>query len=1239
MNAMRRGFCLLALLAVTAARGAQVTAPNESWLAQVQHELAQHEYRASTQAVGLQAPNRAQGFRTYFSDHGIQLVARTESSERLAEIALAGFGREHGDSAQSVPGIGLAQIVPDAARVTLRWPTISAHYDNQSDGLQQVIAVQQAPAGTGRLLIALDIAAATLQVSADVALLHSEGATLRLRAIAAQDASGRPMPLSLVANDNRLLLVIDDRRAEYPITVKTLLNGSADAQLEVNQTDAGLGASVSAAGDVNGDGFADVIVGAYLYDNGEANEGAAFIYFGGAGVFDPGFDAQLESNQIEARLGFSVAGVGDANGDGFADVIVGAPFYDNGNSDEGAAFVYFGGAGAFNLTADAQLEVNQDVAFFGRSVSGAGDVNGDGFADVIVGANGYDSGESNEGAAFVYFGSAGVFNPSADAQLESNQIDAGTGQSVAGAGDVNGDGFADVVVGAALYDDGVSDDDGAAFVYFGSAGAFDTGVDAQLASNQAGAFLGWSVAAAGDVNGDGFADVIVGALGYDNGDINEGAAFIYFGAAAAFNVIADARLEPDQFGAELGRSVASAGDVNGDGFADVIVGAPFYDNGQSDEGAAFVYFGGAGAFNLSADAQLESNQIGAELGLSVASAGDVNGDGFDDVIIGASRYDNFLDDEGAAFIYFGGAATFNLNADALVESNQASTQMGISVAGAGDVNGDGFGDVIVGAPVFDNGLVAGGAAFIYFGAAAGFDTGVDAQLDTNQANARLGISVAGAGDVNGDGFADVIVGAYFYDNVETNEGAAFVYFGGAGPFNLSADAQLESNQAVALLGVSVAGAGDVNGDGFGDVIVGALFYDNVEADEGAAFVYFGGAGSFDPNFDARLESNQDGAEMGVSVAGAGDVNGDGFADVIVGANAYDNGQPDEGAAFLYFGGAGAFNLSHDARLESNQLFAELGISVAGAGDVNGDGFSDVIVGANLYDNGQPDEGAAFVYFGGAGPFNVLADAQLESDQGDARHGYSVASAGDVNGDGFADVIVGAERFDNILVDEGAAFVYFGRAGAFDLTADAQLESNQADARMGFSVAGIGDANGDGFADVLVGAVNYDNGHIDEGAAFVYFGTARGRLVQASQYRGDGTSPVQPWGGSHQMDGFVVAAEVTSPRGRERARLQLEACPNGAPFASPLCSLFTATSWTDLGTSPLGSTLVVPATGLTADRVYHWRARAQYAALGITEPGIVSPPNPAVGPWRRLQANAQVADIRTASALLFANGFE
>jgi len=1242
MNLQRTGLGLLILLAGLAVQAEPDATPGSSWMAEAQRELSQREYRASTNDSGLQAPNRAQGFRTYFDERGIHLIARSADSEALAAVALAGVGRGPDGRAQNLHAPGLAEVTPDAAQVTLRWPGISAHYDNQSDGLHQAIILEQGPSGSGPLWLALEITEATLEVSADVALLRSAERTLRLGAITAYDARGRTLPVTLAAEGNRLLLAIDDQHARYPITLKSVVNGIADAVLESNQAFASLGSSVAGAGDVNGDGFADVIVGAPSYDNGQSREGAAFIYFGGAGGVNTTADAQLESNQAAAELGNSVAGAGDVNGDGYADVIVGAPYYDNGQTDEGVAFIYFGGAGVFNTTADAQLESNQAGAYLGWSVAGAGDVNGDGFADVIVGTPHFDNGQTKEGAAFVYFGSAVGVDTSADAQLESNQADARLGWSVAGAGDINGDGFADVIVGARLYDNGQSDE-GAAFIYFGGAGVFNTTADAQLESNQAAAELGRSVAGAGDVNGDGFADVIVGAPNYDNGQNNEGAAFIYFGGAGVFDTTADGQLELNQAAAQLGYSVAGAGDINGDGFADVIVGALFYNNGQTKEGAAFIYFGGAGVFNTSADAQLESNQADALLGFSVAGAGDVNGDGFADVIVGAPFYDSGQTDEGAAFIYFGSAGVFNPTADAQLESNQADARLGWSVAGAGDVNGDGFADVIVGVRLYDNGQADEGAAFIYFGAAGVFNTSADAQLESNQEAAQLGFSVAGAGDVNGDGFADVIVGAPYYDNGQSDEGAAFIYFGSAGVFNTTADAQLESNQAAAQLGRSVAGAGDVNGDGFADVIVGAPSYANGQSWEGAAFIYFGGAGVFNTTADAQLESNQVSAELGRSVAGAGDVNGDGFADVIVGARYYDNDQNNEGAAFIYFGGAGVFDTTADAQLESNQVGAYLGLSVAGAGDVNGDGFADVIVGAPSYDNGQSEEGAAFVYFGGAGGFNPSADARLESNQVDAWLGFSVAGAGDVNGDGFADVIVGAYRYDNGQTDEGAAFIYFGGAGVFNPAADALLESNQVNAEMGTSVAGAGDVNGDGFADVIVGAASYDNDQNNEGAAFIYFGTARGRLVLASQFRGDGTSPVQPWGLSQQADGFVVALEATSPRGRERARLQLEACPNAASFGSPLCDLHAATTWTDLGTDPLGSTLALPATGLSLDRVYHWRARVQYADFGITAPGIVAPPNPAAGPWRRLQANADVADIRTStpppSPLIFADGFE
>jgi hypothetical protein len=148
---------------------------------------------------------------------------------------------------------------------------------------------------------------------------------------------------------------------------------------------------------------------------------------------------------------------------------------------------------------------------------------------------------------------------------------------------------------------------------------------------------------------------------------------------------------------------------------------------------------------------------------------------------------------------------------------------------------------------------------------------------------------------------------------------------------------------------------------------------------------------------------------------------------------YDNGETSVGGAFLYFGGPGAFELTADAKLESNQASSQFGLSVDGAGDVNGDGFGDVIVGATSYDNGELEEGAAFMFLGGPGAFDLIADAHFEADQANAQFGTSVAGAGDVNGDGLDDMVVGARLFASGQVDEGAAFIYYGVAtGPADL---------------------------------------------------------------------------------------------------------------------------------------------------------------------------------------------------------------
>jgi FG-GAP repeat protein len=1249
---------------------------NSAWLERAQHHLAEREYHATDIGHGLQAPNRAHNVRTYFESTRIRVHDRTASGNpELLQLSLAAVGRG-GSLAAVAPGTPIAQ----EGRVEIRRPGIVEWYVNSAAGLEQGFTLEQRPEGQGPLALDLAVAGARAALHGDAIVFDAGRRRLRYGELVATDAAGEMLLTHFeLPRADALRIVVDDAGATYPIAIDPLLTEAADTQLEANQATARLGDGVAAAGDVNGDGYGDVIVGARLYDAGLPDEGAAFVLLGSAsGVADanpatPGVTL-LESNQQASGFGWSVAGAGDVNGDGYDDVIVGANSYDAGLGAAGAAFVFLGSAsGIANANPAtpgvAQLDSDQAGAQFGQSVAGAGDVNGDGYADVIAGAHFYNAGQPAEGAAFVFLGSASgiadTTSASAAAQLESDQANALLGISVSGAGDVNGDGYSDVIVGSENYGAGQSGE-GAAFVFLGSASGIADGnpvsADTQLESNQATALLGSSVAAAGDVNGDGYGDLIVGARLYDAGTTDEGAAFVFLGSATGIAdgspVTAAAQLESNQGLSSFGFGVSGAGDTNGDGYADVLVGADQYDAGQTDEGAAFLFLGSATGVAdgnpTSAAAQLESDQASARGGYRVAGAGDVNGDGYADVIVSAYFYDAGTSDEGAVFIYHGGGSGIAdgnpATAGAELEPDQASANLGHSVAGAGDVNGDGYADVIVGAPFYDAGQTDEGAAFVFLGSASGIADGDPAtaptQLESNQASAQFGYAVGGAGDVNGDGYADVIVGARYYHAPETDEGAVFVFLGSASGIAdgspATAAAQLESDQPGAQLGVSVAGAGDVNGDGYGDVIVSASYYDSPQLEEGAAFVFLGSAsGVADGNpatAAAQLESDQTDALLGSSVAGAGDVNGDGYADVIVGAYQYDAGQTDEGAVWVFLGSASGVADGNPAtaaaQLESDQVNGQLGHSVASAGDVNGDGYADVIVSSYFYDAGETDEGEVYVFLGSAtgiaGGNPATAATRLQSNQPDARLGKSVAGAGDVNGDGYADVIAGAYFYDaGPGLVHGEAYVFLGSASGIadgdPSTAAARIDSNQEDAQLGKSVAGAGDVNGDGYADVLVGVPYYDSGELNEGAAFVFLGNsgAAGRPVLARQRRGDGSGvAVEPWGSSESATGFAAEIRAHHPNGAGRVRAEIEACPAGVAFDDASCTTALTPGWVAVNGATPEVVLSDPFMGLTNNRLYRWRARVLHAPSTGTIPG-----EPAHGPWRRYRAQAVEADIR------------
>jgi hypothetical protein len=829
------------------------------------------------------------------------------------------------------------------------------------------------------------------------------------------------------------------------------------------------GVSVASAGDVNGDGYADVIVGAYNAPGPGNNTGEAYVYYGSATGLASSAAWNVNGEASSDNFGRSVASAGDVNGDGYADVVVGAMY--NGDYMAGEAYVYHGSASGLSATPDWSDQGEAASDFFGFSVASAGDVNGDGYADVIVCAMYHDGPGNNAGEAYVYHGSASGLSATPDWNATGEAAYDYFGYSVASAGDVNGDGYADVVVGAHGNDGGA----GQVYVYHGSASGLSTTPDWN-ATGEASDYFGWSVASAGDVNGDGYADVVVGAIN------NAGEAYVYHGSASGLSATPDWSDQGEAASDNFGFSVASAGDVNGDGYADVVVSAMYNDDAGSNAGEAYVYHGSASGLSTTPDWSDQGEAVSDEFGVSVASAGDVNGDGYADVIVGTRLNDDAGTSAGQAYVYSFAVTLVPAFETWSDQGEAASNYFGHSVASAGDVNGDGYSDVIVGANQNDDAGSAAGEAYVYHGSASGLSTTPDWSDQGEAAGDYFGWSVASAGDVNGDGYADVIVGAY---RNASFTGKAYVYHGSSSGLSTTPDWSDQGEAAGDYFGISVAAAGDVNGDGYADVIVGAYRNDDAGSGAGKTYVWHGSASGLSATPDWSDQGEEANDYFGMSVASAGDVNGDGYADVIVGAYYNDDAANNAGKTYVWHGSASGLSATPDWSDQGEAAGDWFGYSVASAGDVNGDGYADVIVSGYGNDGAGGAAGEVYVYHGSASGLSATPDW---SDQGEAAGDYfgrSVASAGDVNGDGYADVIVGANYNDDAGSNAGEAYVYHGSGSGLSATPDWSDQGEEANDYFGISVASAGDVNGDGYADVVVGAEANDDAGGAAGEVYVY----------------------------------------------------------------------------------------------------------------------------------------------------------